>query len=329
VLLALGMGFLPLGIREAFFEDTIKSVFTKLLTNKTEKMISSISNELKDFLHTGVERVFPSRRMGLEKFLKNYFVPDETERSDDKKQLVIVGSSLKGLIGKVVEPNCQLVPQNESQKDFCEKFEEALKIGWKVKILLTHTAFADLRSLAETRGPGEIREEIISNLRYLLIEYGDKVKSGQTEILLYQGSPTIFIIATPKAMLLNPYFYSSTAMENICMEIHPVELNIGISLHRAICESHIDRPWDSVCTTPIRCEEDLKYIKKQDEEEGKKNLHRFMDSEGYLRRDFQERLNIPSVRCQTNNEASVDCSKCPFSFSVARAVEPEESANNP
>lgn len=286
-ILALGFGFLPLGIQKAFFEENTQ------LFNDIKKVVSDSTDDIRKIIDIGIQRVFPNRKDGLEEFLNSHFQPDEKRCSPDEKHLAIVGSSLMGLIGQTTSDG-HLIKQNKPQKDFCDNLKKALNSGWTVRIIMTHPAFADLRSLAEVRCPGEIKEEVVANLRYLFENFIENIKERNMEILLYQGSPTMFIIATPDAMLINPYLHSSTAMGNVCIEIHPASSAGGVSLYHTIHHSHFEQIWDHACTTPVRSKEDMEYILET--QDSKANLLKFLDDEGYLDWNIQERKNIPSAK---------------------------------
>lgn len=303
--LALGLGFLPLGLREAFFAKHIEHIFDEKLQESAKEMVSKIADEVSGIMHTGVKEVFLSRDKGLKRFMRDHFRPADEHIPSDEREITIVGSSMKGLIGEADEEG-NIIDKGESKRDFRDRLKKALKNGWTVKIAMTHPAFADLRSLAERRDPGDIKAEIIGTLRYLLTTFEENIveatsktddedyqnRKGVMEIVLYQGSPTMFILSTSEAMLINPYLHSTTAMENVCMEIHPVPLPGGFNLYRVIYGSHIERIWGASCTTPIRSICDLDFILKEDD--GKSNLHKFLSANGLLSQSVRERQNVPS-----------------------------------
>ena len=200
VLLALGAAFLPLGIREGFFEDQIRSLFTKELADTGLKITEEIAGKLSSIVKTGVVKVFSRRAYGVEEFLANNFCPEDKKLDAKDKYLVIAGSSLKGLIGtpwlnneeesdecqdgKGDEIKCKKKQdeklnageevkgkqdeKSDSKKkdkgkqnnnddfwstanEFRIKLVQALDESWRVRILMTHPAFGDLRAVAEVR----------------------------------------------------------------------------------------------------------------------------------------------------------------------------------
>lgn len=225
-----------------------------------------------DTMRASIQGVFLNRGQGLTKFLRSYFRPADEHIPMIERKLAIVGSSLKGLIG-YANLDGDLVQETEPQRSFRDNLEQALRHGWAVRIAMTHPDFGELRSLAEGRYPGDIRNEIIGNLKYLVSKFSTYIKEvgnevrepeeekenqrGTMEIALYPSSPTMFVLATPRAMLINPYFYGRTAMENVCMEILPASPPGGISLYNLIRSSHIEELWASSSTIRIKSEEDI------------------------------------------------------------------------
>jgi hypothetical protein len=130
------------------------------------------------------------------------------EITNERQEIVIIGSSLKGLIG---------VGENVSQnyQRFRNILINAVLRGATLNFLLTNPEIAHHRELQEGRNSGDIEYEIIQNLIYLLgIKIDNRKNDFRLNIKLYNGTPTIFMIATTNRMIINPYTYYSTAFSS-------------------------------------------------------------------------------------------------------------------
>jgi len=172
---------------------------------------------LRAFREAGVLRPYFSREEALRDFAP--YIKDE------EKEIVIVGSSLKGLF-----------------RD--EQIREALRLKvrgespCRVRFLLTHPVFADLRAGQEARQFGAIGEEIIETLETL--------RAWQVpveDVRLYQGTPTCFAVTAAGRTLLNTYPYCKEAYDSPCLIVEQREEGRGY-FHRAFGMSHF-RAWES------------------------------------------------------------------------------------
>lgn len=176
---------------------------------------------------------------------------EEVEK--EAREVVIIGSSLKGIIG---------VGENSTgrNEDVRRAIIQSLKRGRRLKVFVTHPAFAHHRSQQEGRSKGGIEAEIIKNLTYLLSirkQYPDLL-----ELKCYMGTPTIFAVATSEIMLINPYPYYSTAYSS------PAQfLQYGSAMYRYYYKSHFQMAWDSQLAEAI----------KKDDSEAKIQISKFIN----------------------------------------------------
>jgi hypothetical protein len=206
---------------EAFwpkFDQKIRSLGAtySIKAREQDKVVNSLSiEELKGILldlfkeksiqEAGLKEVYRDRVHSL------VDMRDEIEL--ESKQIVIIGSSLKGLIGIGGDStgNTNLIRI---------ALIEAIKRKVKIHIILTNPEIAHHRSKQEGRESGEIEREIIENIIYLVKEKKELNQTGTNlEIKLYNGTPTIFMLATSKEMFFNPYTLYSKAYESICFRL--------------------------------------------------------------------------------------------------------------
>jgi hypothetical protein len=144
---------------------------------------------------------------------------------EEERELVIVGSSLLGLLQNADTSYYQI------REPIRKKIEDRLYI----RFLLTHPMVADLRARQENRSFQDIGKEIIKSLKLLTNEWNVKPEN----IKLYQGTPTCFGIRTGRAMLLNFYPYGKVAYESTCFIVRK-----GGYIYRQFSESHFGQ-WNS------------------------------------------------------------------------------------
>lgn len=166
----------------------------------------------------GLDRVTMSRHHALREFLHNI---DREER-----EIIVVGSSLKGFF--------------RSHEKMKERFEFKQKVGTRIKFLLMHPYFADLRARQEDRRSSDIGQEVIQSLR-TLEGMGTPVQC----VRLYKGAPTVFCIRTGSALLLNPYTYEAEAFQAPCFTF-----SSDGPLYDAYTQYHLDL-WDSYNTMSL------------------------------------------------------------------------------
>lgn len=140
----------------------------------------------------GMLRSFPNRKEAIADFVDRCNLPPKLPA------LVVVGSSLKGVLPDEYSPFAELVQRDPGA----------------VKFVLTHPVVADLRARQEGRRLTAIGEEIVDRLRLL-----ERIGVPATNVYLYRGAPTCFSIMCPelKIMLLNPYPYEAVAWDAPCL----------------------------------------------------------------------------------------------------------------
>jgi hypothetical protein len=123
----------------------------------------------------------------------------------DARRVVVVGSSLKGLIHPSgSDPQTRAVLQ------------ERVRAGsrYTTEFVLTHPAFADLRAEQESRLAQAIGQEILLSL-VLLRDW--RPSTDSVKVNLYLGAPTCFGILADDRMILNPYPYAEVAYDAPCL----------------------------------------------------------------------------------------------------------------
>lgn len=173
----------------------------------------------------GLERVFGSRGGGL-----TYLVPKlrgEIERSRRSKGLLYIsGTSMRGFLAS-----------DADKFNGPELLEEFVKSGCDIRIMLTHPETAERRTEAERRPPDAIAGEVKQAVTQLM-RLG--VKSEQ--IRYYEGSPTVFGIATSEHMLLNPYPHR--AESHRCMTLVVRKTEDSGDIYDQYFKSHFEAAWE-------------------------------------------------------------------------------------
>jgi hypothetical protein len=171
----------------------------------------------------GIHGVYISRGDALQAFLP--FIDDE------RHEIVLVGSSLKGLL-----------QEYEVEYEHARALLQRKKAeGVSIRVLLTHPSVADLRAKQEDRYFKAIGDEIIKSLNTLITEW--KVEPGN--IKLYLGTPTCFGIKTTRAMLLNTYPYMKEAYASPCLVVRKPGY-----FYEHFLSSHF-RAWSSAMALPV------------------------------------------------------------------------------
>lgn len=190
-----------------FLLDDIEREFAAPLTREVQRTIDAtvpdqVTRLLEDY-RAEIDDISALRRGGL---LRSY--PNRKEAIADfvarcnllpkLPSLVVVGSSLKGVLPDEYSPFAELVQRDPGA----------------VKFVLTHPVVADLRARQEGRRLTAIGEEIVDRLRLL-----ERLGVPATNVYLYRGAPTCFSIMCPelKIMLLNPYPYEAVAWDAPCL----------------------------------------------------------------------------------------------------------------
>jgi hypothetical protein len=148
---------------------------------------------LHSFSQAGITALFKNRKLGVTHFA------DAIRMA--KKELSIVGSSMKGLIlEKEYEETAGLILTKSRERDL------------QLRFLLTHPCVADLRARQEKRNRMEIGREVIATLKTLHTWH-----IPEKCVKLYMGTPTCFGIKADDVMLLNPYPYGGVSYNSPCL----------------------------------------------------------------------------------------------------------------
>lgn len=234
------VGSLLAGLGSAMFlAGFLGLVNVKVLANEIGKITSQPFEEiafLSKIRKSGIYDVFRSRADSL-----RAVIPDVEEETNE---VVLVGSSLKGLIGV----GYTAVGQAQRMR---EVLISALKRKIQVNILMTNPEVAHHRSQQEGRVDGDIEAEILENLMYLVkLKHDNPEMASKLTVKLYNGTPTIFMVATSRLMMINPYPYYSTAYGSFSFLIEE-----GSDLYRAYYPSHYSAAWTDPRLTVLVCED--------------------------------------------------------------------------
>ncbi|MCY2951827.1 MAG: hypothetical protein NTU53_07595 [Planctomycetota bacterium] len=220
------------------YERTMERLRAELISGELARSLDDLTGQVSrmraslDLLNRadslGLHMVYLDRQEALRDFmphLKEYVKRDDSE-------LYIVGSSLKGVLAK--------------ETDFGEAMVQACPPGPKSKkvlnILLTHPWYARLRENQEDRSAGDIAAEVFESIRVLRERLSPSLVSGpNSQIRLYKGTPTCFMIATKDSMLLNPYPYEKEGYQSFCLTVRSV--NEQNCIYHQYFEHHFREPW--------------------------------------------------------------------------------------
>lgn len=216
-----------------------KATAEQMIGEAVDDVTSLYRNELdllKACQHGGIHGVYISRADALQAFLP--FIEDE------RHEIVLVGSSLKGLLQEF-----------EVEYEHARTLLQRKKVeGVSIRVLLTHPSVADLRAKQEDRNFKAIGVEIIKSLKTLIEDW--MVDRGN--IKLYLGTPTCFGIKTTRAMLLNTYPYMKEAYASPCLVVRKPGY-----FYEHFLSSHF-RAWSSAMALPVP--DDLDKMAQQFEE---------------------------------------------------------------
>lgn len=235
ITLAMGIAFLPMGlisIITSFISSNVieKNVRRKLdeISTKLEASIYELktaSTYLRRSKELGVLMVYQNRIQALEWFLPH--LEEYVQRSPDgqPKEIVFVASSLKGAI-----------EDDPKHADQMERILRAAKKKCDFRFLLTHPFYSSFREAQEDRPPGAIALEILHAIAWL-----EDRDVPQTNIKLYKGTPTCFMIASTEKMLINPYPYQREAYRSFCLELENTRSEN--SIYYSFLTNHFYKPW--------------------------------------------------------------------------------------
>lgn len=236
ILLALGVALLPGGLisiitalsSSKMIEDSLRAALNKTSEDlrSTIGHLKITSNYLSISKQLGVVMVYGNRNQSLRPFMKHleeYVTRKKTNRHE--KQIVFVGSSLKGVI--------------EDDPTLATQLERILSLGkneCNFHFLLTHPQFSEFREIQEDRPAGGIAKEILHAIAWL-----EDRDIPRENIRLYKGTPTNFMISSTERMLINPYPYEREAYKCFCLELENNETEQ--SIFTSYWTNHYYRPW--------------------------------------------------------------------------------------
>jgi hypothetical protein len=210
-----------------FLAGFIGLINVRVLANEVRRVTSQPFEDtvlLSQVRGSGIEGIFRDRANVLERIIPVL--------EEENREIVIVGSSLKGLIGV----GYNAVGEDQRVRDI---LVNALERNVPINILMTNPMVAHHRSQQEGRLDGDIEAEILENLMYLTkLKYNNPNIAEKLTIKLYNGTPTIFMLCTPSLMMINPYPYYSTAYGSFSFIIRG-----GSDLYRGYFGSHYQRAW--------------------------------------------------------------------------------------
>jgi len=216
-----------------FVSGVIGFLNVKILSKEVNRIVGEPFEDIA-FIHTirsaGIENIYRNRVRSIEEIIKSM--------DNEEQEIIIVGCSLKGLIGVGFD----VIGEHSK---FREGIFRALKKNIRIKILLTDPRYACFRAVQEGRNVGDIEAEIIENLLYFIqLKHQNPRKASNLQIKLFHGTPTIFLFATSKLMVINPYPYFSTAFGSFSFELWG-----GSEMYKAYYYSHYSRAWTTPSTT--------------------------------------------------------------------------------
>jgi hypothetical protein len=173
----------------------------------------------------GVVMVYENRGQALEPFMHHL---EEYVQRAEAGEVVFVGSSLKGVIEDEPKYAAQL-----------ERILQYAKGKCQCRFLLTHPFYSKFREDQEESPPGGIAIEILHAIAWL-----EQRGVPPTNIKVYKGTPTCFMIASTERMLINPYPYQKQAFRSFCLELENVKS--GTAIYDSFWTNHYHKPWFGV-----------------------------------------------------------------------------------
>lgn len=194
---------------------------TSQATDNSIKLIKEISELVNSSQDLGVTQLYSSRLTAL----NDYWV---THLKQEKKEIIILGTSLRGLI------------------DGCSDLEGIVKEKPNIfKVLLAHPYYA--RAIQKQEHRLTLYTDIV-NMIENLVKWGVPYEN----IKLFKGFTRNFTIITPTKILLNPSVYKTNAFRFVCIEC---ERRHREDVYHQYKENHYKTAWnDEENTTPLTSE---------------------------------------------------------------------------
>lgn len=172
----------------------------------------------------GIQGIYPDRAAAFRVFEPIW------EREHDIK---IVGSSTEGFKRGI---------GIEARELLMEKLEKGDPAA-TVRILLTHSSFANYREKQEHEIDGYIVAQIRATDE-MLQELRKRTNAGdRLQWRFFRGAPTCFMIMAGNLMLLNPYLYMQPAYHNFSMIVRDTKSPFDVYSHYS--KYHFQRAWEN------------------------------------------------------------------------------------
>jgi transcriptional regulator with XRE-family HTH domain len=161
--------------------------------------VGRVLDDIRKLWEGGIKAVYPTRSEALQGILPYL--------RRERLGIYIFGSSLKGIT---------------MDRPFINAIDERLRVGAKLKILLTHPAFSVLRARVEGRDSQALRLEMNETIkihcqRWQSLAY----KHDQFEVRIALNPPTVFFILliSERRAIINPYPLTIEAYHCPCLMV--------------------------------------------------------------------------------------------------------------
>lgn len=237
--LGLGVALMPAGLIAITTSYVSSTVIERSLKRKIDEVGEDLRRSLErldsatEFLdrshQLGVRMVYAERRQALHQFL-DYIAGYMQNPAVPQRRLVVVGSSLKGVIQEdpiLAEKLERILDQAAASPESCT-----------CHFLLTHPFYSRYREAQEDRPRTGIAKEILHAIAWI-----ERNRHDNANIVtkVYKGTPTCFMIGTDERMLINPYPYEVEAYKCFCLEVQKTER--ADSVYQAFFINHYYKPW--------------------------------------------------------------------------------------
>jgi len=226
VYLIMASALLPSGVLwaiEHFF-------LVKPLENEYKDILGRLETKIEDIEIYNAVKSCGLRSIGSRREVLAKSVLENTVKDGSVKEIIIVGSTLDGLIRRT---------------EWFEQFiRNALKEKKELKLMFTHWDYVTHRERQEDRPNGAISQELRHSLSTIL---GWGV--NRDSIKLVYGAPTAFMVIAGNNMIVNPYPFGREAVTS--MAIWLINPNPDIpegppeSIWRQYYINHYHKPWNS------------------------------------------------------------------------------------
>lgn len=193
------------------------------------------------FYEAGVVGVFANRRVAMQRFMP------EIERED--RSIEIVGTSFLGSIDPAGE--------GEDKRQLHALLLQKRLKNVRIRALLMHPAYGEFRERVENRARAMVAKDIQTTLRFLLDVPQDILTNPtkeafaskepklltQSDVRLYPGVVTAFVIFTSRSMLVNLSTLHGPVYDNLTLIVE--DRQDPNSLYKRFRGNHFEEPWRS------------------------------------------------------------------------------------